>query len=86
MTAKRRIAAVALSVSVLAGGAVALAPTASAASGASCTYNIADHDATVDNGINYMTGPSTSYSSKGSPRHSDVSHLSEPVPCSEALS
>lgn len=42
------------------------APPASAATSASCTYNITDHDAQVDgNGVNYRTGPSTSYSSKG---------------------
>ncbi|MFF8932356.1 hypothetical protein ACF1AO_34395 [Streptomyces longwoodensis] len=42
------------------------APPASAATSASCTYNIADHDARVDgNGVNYRTGPSTSYVSKG---------------------
>lgn len=66
MNFKRRAAAVALSASLLAGGAAALAPTASAASSSSCSYNIGDHDAIVDgNGINYRTGPGTSYSSKG---------------------
>ncbi|MET8605564.1 SH3 domain-containing protein [Streptomyces rubiginosohelvolus] len=63
---KTRAAAVVLSTSLLAGGAAALAPTASAAGSASCSYNIADHNAVADgNGINYRTGPSTSYASKG---------------------
>ncbi|WP_234325449.1 SH3 domain-containing protein [Streptomyces sp. NRRL S-146] len=42
------------------------APPASAAGAASCTYNISDHNAEVDgNGVNYRTGPSTAYASKG---------------------
>ncbi|MFG2210564.1 hypothetical protein [Streptomyces sp. NPDC048638] len=62
MPALKRFATVALSVSLLAGGAAALAPTASAASDCS-TY---DQSAEVDgNGINFRTGPSTSYKSKG---------------------
>ncbi|MEV7156989.1 SH3 domain-containing protein [Streptomyces misionensis] len=62
----RRLATVTLSVSLLAGTAAALAPTASAASASTCTYNLADFDAHVDgNGINYRTGPSTGYTSKG---------------------
>ncbi|MFE1190086.1 hypothetical protein [[Kitasatospora] papulosa] len=62
----RRLATVALSVSLLAGTAAVLAPTASAASASTCTYNVADHDARVDgNGVNYRTGPSTGYASKG---------------------
>lgn len=67
MSIARRLSTVALSVSLLAGAAAALAPTASAATSSTCTYNIADHDAKVDGaGVNYRTGPSsTSYSSKG---------------------
>ncbi|MYZ41094.1 hypothetical protein GT002_39810 [Streptomyces sp. SID4917] len=62
----RRLATVTLSLSLLGGTAAALAPTASAASASTCTYNLADHDARVDgNGINYRTGPSTGYTSKG---------------------
>jgi uncharacterized protein YraI len=62
----RRAAAVALSTSLLVGGAAALAPAASAATASSCTYNIADHDASVDgNGVNYRTGPAVTYASKG---------------------
>jgi uncharacterized protein YraI len=65
MTALRHLATVALSVTLLGSTATALAPTASAAI-ASCTYNVADHNAVVDgNGINYRTGPSTAYTSKG---------------------
>ncbi|MFF8993990.1 hypothetical protein ACF09H_29500 [Streptomyces sp. NPDC014983] len=60
----RRLATVTLSVSLLAGTAAALAPTASAASASTCTYNLADFDTRVD-GINYRTGPSTGYTSKG---------------------
>ncbi|WP_374778579.1 SH3 domain-containing protein (plasmid) [Streptomyces sp. NBC_01310] len=42
------------------------APPASAAGSASCTYNISDHNAEVDgSGVNYRTGPSTAYASKG---------------------
>ncbi|WP_019061442.1 hypothetical protein [Streptomyces prunicolor] len=61
-----RLSTVALSVSLLAGTAAALAPTASAATSSTCTYNIADHDAKVDGaGVNYRTGPSVTYASKG---------------------
>ncbi|MFD4529924.1 SH3 domain-containing protein [Streptomyces sp. NPDC058470] len=63
MAALKRFATVALSVSLLAGGAAALAPTASAASSDCSTY---DQSAEVDgNGINFRSGPSTSYKSKG---------------------
>lgn len=66
MNIARRLSTVALSVSLLAGAAAALAPAASAATSSTCTYNIADHDAEVDGaGVNYRTGPSTNYSSKG---------------------
>ncbi|EGX58459.1 MULTISPECIES: SH3 domain-containing protein [Streptomyces] len=66
MTGIRRLATVTLSASLLAGTAAALAPTASAATSSTCTYNIADHNAQVDGaGVNYRTGPSTSYRSKG---------------------
>ena len=67
MTAiRRRLATVALSVSLLGGTAAALAPAASAAGSSACTYNITDHNAIVGyNGVNYRTGPGTSYSSKG---------------------
>ncbi|MBQ0890702.1 SH3 domain-containing protein [Streptomyces sp. RM72] len=66
MATIKRLATVALSVSLLAGGAAALAPAASAASASTCTYNIADHNAVVGyNGVNYRTGPGTGYTSKG---------------------
>ncbi|MEO3976784.1 SH3 domain-containing protein [Streptomyces sp. CAU 1734] len=61
MAALKRIAAVALSVSLLTGGALVLAPSASADSNCS-TY---DQGAEAKNGINFRTGPSTSYASKG---------------------
>ncbi|HWU09617.1 MAG TPA: hypothetical protein VN520_25115 [Streptomyces sp.] len=66
MKSIRRFTTVALSAALMAGGAAALAPAASAATASSCTYNLADHNAQVDgNGINYRSGPGTSYSSKG---------------------
>ncbi|WP_432156101.1 hypothetical protein [Streptomyces sp. bgisy153] len=62
----RRLATVTLSVSLLAGTAAALAPAASAATSSACSYNLTDFDARVDgNGVNYRTGPSTGYKSKG---------------------
>ncbi|MDX3694900.1 hypothetical protein PV726_32105 [Streptomyces europaeiscabiei] len=61
-----RTAAVALSTSLLVGGAAGLAPAASAATASSCTYNIADHDASVDGrGVNYRMGPGGTATSKG---------------------
>jgi uncharacterized protein YgiM (DUF1202 family) len=66
MTVLRRTAALAVSTALLAGGAMALAPTASAASSPKCTYNLTDFTGTVDgNGVNYRTGPSISYTAKG---------------------
>lgn len=66
MKSIRRLTTVALSAALMAGGATALAPAASAATASSCTYNLADHNAQVDgNGINYRSGPGTSYASKG---------------------
>lgn len=62
MSVIRRLATVTLSASLLAGGALAIAPSASAASDCS-TY---DQSAGVDgNGINFRTGAGTSYASKG---------------------
>ncbi|MET9779134.1 hypothetical protein ABZ023_33630 [Streptomyces sp. NPDC006367] len=61
MPALKSFATVALSVSLLADDAAALAPTASAASSDCSTY---DQGAEAD-GINFRTGPSTSYKSKG---------------------
>ncbi|CAM5703572.1 hypothetical protein SALBM311S_00634 [Streptomyces alboniger] len=66
MTAFRRTAAMTLSTALLAGGAIALAPTASAASSPKCTYNVTDFTGVVDgDGVNYRTGPSTGYTAKG---------------------
>ncbi|WP_329020482.1 SH3 domain-containing protein [Streptomyces sp. NBC_01601] len=68
MSVIRRLATVTLSASLLAGTAAALAPAASAATlgSSACSYNITDHDATVGyNGVNYRSGPGTSYASKG---------------------
>lgn len=62
MSALRRFSTVALSVSLLAGGAAVLAPTASAASDCASYDQGAEADG---NGINFRTGPSTSYASKG---------------------
>ena len=63
MAATRRLATIVMSVSLLAGGAAALAPAASAATGDCTTY---DNDAIANgNGINYRSGPGTSYTSKG---------------------
>lgn len=62
----RRAAALAVSTALLAGGAMTLAPSASAVGAARCTYNEPDYNAIVDvNGVNYRTGPSTRYSAKG---------------------
>ncbi|KOU50130.1 hypothetical protein [Streptomyces sp. WM6378] len=59
----KRFTTVALTVSLLAGGAAVLAPAASAAGGDCSSY---DQGAEVaGNGINFRTGPSTSYASKG---------------------
>jgi uncharacterized protein YraI len=66
MPLRRRIATFALSVSLLTGAAVALAPSASAVGSSACTVNTPDGDGTVNtNGANYRSGPGTSYSSKG---------------------
>ena len=66
MTVLRRTAALGVSTARLAGGAMALAPTVSAASSRTCTYNLTDFTATVDgDGVNYRTGPSTRYTAKG---------------------
>ncbi|WP_327359693.1 SH3 domain-containing protein [Streptomyces sp. NBC_01304] len=62
MAAIKRLATVALSVSLLAGGAAAVAPTASAAS-SKCEFT--NYGAANGNGINFRTGPSTGYVSKG---------------------
>ncbi|MCM2388819.1 SH3 domain-containing protein [Streptomyces albipurpureus] len=62
----RRAIAVGASTALLAMGAVALAPSASAAGASSCTYNLTDHNAVVDGaGINYRTGPATSHRPRG---------------------
>ncbi|MFI5867119.1 SH3 domain-containing protein [Streptomyces sp. NPDC051546] len=59
----RRLTTVALSATLLAGGALAIAPSASAADRDCTSY---DQSAGVDgSGINYRTGPSTAYKSKG---------------------
>ncbi|MEV8544453.1 hypothetical protein [Streptomyces sp. NPDC051572] len=61
-----RASTVALSLALVSGTAAALAPTASAATSSTCTYNITDYGATVDgNGVNYRNGPGTTYYSKG---------------------
>ncbi|MEU6379626.1 SH3 domain-containing protein [Streptomyces sp. NPDC046909] len=66
MTVLRRAAALTVSAALLAGGAIALAPTASAATSPKCTYNFSDFTGTVDgDGVNYRTGPSTGYTAKG---------------------
>ncbi|MGW4490504.1 SH3 domain-containing protein [Streptomyces sp. NPDC004376] len=66
MIVLRRTAALAASTALLAGGATALAPTASAASSPKCTHNVSDFIGTVDgDGVNYRTGPSTGYLAKG---------------------
>ncbi|MFJ1874189.1 SH3 domain-containing protein [Streptomyces chartreusis] len=66
MPAARRLATVALSISLIGGTATALAPAASAAHSSRCTYNIPDHNAVVDyRGVNYRTGPGLGYVSKG---------------------
>ncbi|MEU6355954.1 SH3 domain-containing protein [Streptomyces sp. NPDC047072] len=66
MTALHRTAALAVSTTLLAGGAMALAPTTSAVGSPKCTYNLTDFTGTVDaNGVNYRTGPSTGYPAKG---------------------
>ncbi|MET9461079.1 hypothetical protein ABZY05_39555 [Streptomyces canus] len=66
MPLRRRIATFALSVSLLTGAAVALAPSASAVGSSACTVNFPDDNGTVStNGVNYRSGPGTSYSSKG---------------------
>lgn len=63
MATLKNFATVALSVSLLTGGAAVLAPAASAAGSDCSTY---DQGAEVDgNGINFRSGPSTSYASKG---------------------
>jgi uncharacterized protein YraI len=65
-SAVRRLATVAVSASLLAGAALAMAPAASAVGSSACSYNLADHNAEVAyNGVNYRTGPGTGYSSKG---------------------
>uniref|UniRef100_UPI003F497F1A hypothetical protein n=1 Tax=Streptomyces chartreusis TaxID=1969 RepID=UPI003F497F1A len=66
MPAARRLATVALAISLIGGAATALAPAASAAHSYRCTYNITDHNAVVGySGVNYRTGPSLGYISKG---------------------
>ncbi|WP_445517266.1 SH3 domain-containing protein [Streptomyces sp. NEAU-174] len=66
MSMLRRIAALTAATALLTGGAITLAPTASAAGSSTCTYNLADFTGTADgNGINYRTGPSTNYTAKG---------------------
>jgi uncharacterized protein YraI len=66
MQTRRRLAAFALSASLLTGSAVALAPGASAAESRKCNVDTPDGNAVVTrNGVNYRGGPGTTYSSKG---------------------
>ncbi|MEU3639922.1 SH3 domain-containing protein [Streptomyces albogriseolus] len=63
MSAMRRLSTVTLSAALLVGGALAVAPSAAAADRDCTSY---DQSAGVDgNGVNYRTGPGTSYQSKG---------------------
>jgi len=62
MSVIRRLSTVALSATLLAGGALAIAPSASAADRDCTSY---DQSAGVRNGVNYRSGPGTSYKSKG---------------------
>ncbi|MEV0937664.1 SH3 domain-containing protein [Streptomyces phaeochromogenes] len=66
MTMFRRTAALAVSITLLTGGAIALAPAASAAGSSACTYNLTDFTGTADgDGINFRAGPGTGYTAKG---------------------
>ncbi|MFC8668765.1 SH3 domain-containing protein [Streptomyces sp. NPDC057199] len=66
MTMFRRTGALAVSITLLTGGAIALAPAASAAGSSTCTYNLTDFTGTADgDGINFRAGPGTGYTAKG---------------------
>ncbi|HEY8983356.1 MAG TPA: SH3 domain-containing protein [Streptomyces sp.] len=76
MTVLRHVAALSVSAALLAGGAIALAPAASAAGSPRCTYNLTDFTGTVGyNGVNYRTGPGTGYTAKGRLYDGDRLHI-----------
>ncbi|WP_416974630.1 hypothetical protein [Streptomyces sp. 4F14] len=65
MTLYTRTVALAVSAVLLAGGAMALAPAASAVASSSCSYRTGFTGTVDGNGVNYRTGPSTGFVSKG---------------------
>lgn len=53
-------------IAALFGGALAMAPTASAVGSSACRYHVTPDTSTVIvNGVNFRTGPGTGYASKG---------------------
>jgi len=64
-TVLRRAAITVATLATVVGGGVVMAPTASAADSGSCTWSHKQREIINGGNVNFRTGPSTKYTSKG---------------------